>query len=509
MTPRGTRSLEDVRTYQRDLMRRNRERLRRLQKHDIGVNETSVTEPVHFGPELPPSIRSTIPWWTVLSSQRPPECTRIWENPCRWCGCQRLLGETPGWCCRQGKNILEPLQPYPNEVMQIFERDPKLTSDISRKLNRLFCFSGSGVEGRFANLPVPSNVAISGRIYHQIYDVASGQHSMRWFIYDEQERLTTARQNGVPFQYVNSMRWYLEHINPFIHHLRAAMSASNSLNQSFAVELKDPGANGEVAAIIHSNNLTEISPRSVVIWHCSGSTARPISILSPYYEPLQYPLFFPHGTPGWCPSSPMSQIWWYRARILVEPRFQLHGRLFNEYLVDMFSRVEDERLSFIRRGREQHLSMLRTRINEQNQEQIDLGVDVPVNDANCTVAETGMILPASFLGSRAWASQQVADALAICREKGNPSLFITITTNPNWPEITSQLRPGQSASDIPHVVCRVFHSRVAYAMKIIKQRFGKVVYVIKVIEFQKRGLPHCHMILKVSSLNCWRINRDS
>lgn len=381
-------------------------------------------------------------------------------------------------------------------MLNIFESDPKVTSTVSRRLNRLFCFSGTKVEGRFVSLPIPSNVAISGRVYHQMFDVSSGQHSMRWFLYDEQERLTTAERNGVPFQFVNVMHWHLEHVNPYIHQLQTALSTVTP-GGSFAVELKDPSVGGEIAAIIHSNNLTQISPRSVVIWHKSGSSARPISILSSYYEPLQYPLFFPHGNPGWHPGSPMSQIWWYRVRILTESRFQMHGRLFNEYLVDMFSRVEDERLNFIRRGREQHLNILQTRINQQNQDQRDQGIEVPVNDANCSVAESGLILPASHLGSRAWASQQVADALAICRDKGNPSLFITVTTNPNWPEITSQLLPGQTASDIPHVVCRIFHSRISYAMKIIRQRFGKVVYAVKVIEFQKRGLPHCHMILKV------------
>ena len=40
------------------------------------------------------------------------------------------------------------------------------------------------------------------------------------------------------------------------------------------------------------------------------------------------------------------------------------------------------------------------------------------------------MLPASFLGSQAWAAEQVADALVLCREYGKPSLFLMITTNP-------------------------------------------------------------------------------
>ncbi|CAG8554512.1 13357_t:CDS:10 [Gigaspora margarita] len=45
------------------------------------------------------------------------------------------------------------------------------------------------------------------------------------------------------------------------------------------------------------------------------------------------------------------QIWldYYHYRIMTEPHFYLLGRLFNKYLVDMFSRADDEQLQFIRR----------------------------------------------------------------------------------------------------------------------------------------------------------------
>ena len=36
-------------------------------------------------------------------------------------------------------------------------------------------------------------------------------------------------------------------------------------------------------------------------------------------------------------------------------------------------------------------------------------------------------IPASFMGSRAWASDKVADALAMARELGDPDAFTTVT----------------------------------------------------------------------------------
>jgi hypothetical protein len=76
-------------------------------------------------------------------------------------------------------------------------------------------------------------------------------------------------------------------------------------------------------------------------------------------------------------------------------------------------------------------------------------------------------LGSGWIGSRAWASEQVADALALCREFGRPSLFITVTMNTKWPEITERLHPGQTASDTPGVVARAFKSRMSLMMKSI------------------------------------------
>jgi hypothetical protein len=39
------------------------------------------------------------------------------------------------------------------------------------------------------------------------------------------------------------------------------------------------------------------------------------------------------------------------------------------------------------------------------------------------------------------------DAMASVQAKGKPNLFITVTCNPDWPEIKDNLLPGQSAQD--------------------------------------------------------------
>ena len=51
------------------------------------------------------------------------------------------------------------------------------------------------------------------------------------------------------------------------------------------------------------------------------------------------------------------------------------------------------------------------------------------------------------------------DTMAIIMESGIPDLFITFTANPNWEDITSKLLPGQTTSDRPDIVARVFEGK--------------------------------------------------
>ena len=89
------------------------------------------------------------------------------------------------------------------------------------------------------------------------------------------------------------------------------------------------------------------------------------------------------------------------------------------------------------------------------------------------------------------------DAMAIIKKYGKPDLFITFTCNPKWREITENLYPGQTANDRPDLVIRVFKLKLNNLLNDIFKHgvLGKVVTHVQVIEFQKRGLPHVHILL--------------
>ena len=100
----------------------------------------------------------------------------------------------------------------------------------------------------------------------------------------------------------------------------------------------------------------------------------------------------------------------------------------------------------------------------------------------------------------------VDDSCAVSQREGKPTLFITMTCNPNWPEITEALEPGQTWEDRADVVNRVFHAKLQAFIQDLREGIffedaeGKpwgCHYVMHVVEFQKRGKPHAHITLRL------------
>ena len=100
--------------------------------------------------------------------------------------------------------------------------------------------------------------------------------------------------------------------------------------------------------------------------------------------------------------------------------------------------------------------------------------------------------------------------MAVVRSEGKPSLFVTMTANPNWKEIRAELLPGQVANDRPDIVARVFAGKLKQLRSDLLQGewFGKALALIDVAEWQKRGLPHAHMLLTLADTGKLRTTDD-
>ncbi|AQK61278.1 hypothetical protein ZEAMMB73_Zm00001d054100 [Zea mays] len=87
--------------------------------------------------------------------------------------------------------------------------------------------------------------------------------------------------------------------------------------------------------------------------------------------------------------------------------------------------------------------------------------------------------------------------MALVRKFGKPDIFLTMTCNPNWDEITRELLPMQSPQDRPDLVVRIFRAKLEELKKRLTKHdiLGKIRAYVYVVEFQKRGLPHVHFLL--------------
>ncbi|GFU73324.1 ATP-dependent DNA helicase [Trichonephila clavipes] len=90
-----------------------------------------------------------------------------------------------------------------------------------------------------------------------------------------------------------------------------------------------------------------------------------------------------------------------------------------------------------------------------------------------------VILPSSFVNSARYLHEYTHDAFIYVRKYGTPDLFISMTCNLAWTEITRELIPGQNSTDRHDLTARVFkqkrglpHETVA---KINKKILGEIV----------------------------------
>ncbi|KAL8049007.1 hypothetical protein ABFX02_07G104800 [Erythranthe guttata] len=166
------------------------------------------------------------------------------------------------------------------------------------------------------------------------------------------------------------------------------------------------------------------------------------------------------------------------------------GRLGQQYVIDMYIKVETSRLDYYRS--EQVQKELRTESFQGIVDSLHIDGDIGPSDIG-----QRLVLPSSFIGGPRDMRKRYVNAMALVQKFGKPDLFITMTCNPAWKEITDLLLPGQKADDRPDLVARVFHAKLQELKDdIVKKKiFGPVAAYVYAIEQQKRGLPHCHWVI--------------
>jgi hypothetical protein len=121
-------------------------------------------------------------------------------------------------------------------------------------------------------------------------------------------------------------------------------------------------------------------------------------------------------------------------------------RLYQEWGVDQYNKVESQRLFYICNNQGPWRAVIYGGVADV----------IANNDANIDNLGRLIVLPSSFIGGHRHMAQLYQDSMAIVRQYGKTDLFITMTCNPKWEEIVNVLKPGEIANDRPDLVTRVF-----------------------------------------------------
>ncbi|KAF5480113.1 hypothetical protein F2P56_000882, partial [Juglans regia] len=153
----------------------------------------------------------------------------------------------------------------------------------------------------------------------------------------------------------------------------------------------------------------------------------------------------------------------------------------------MYVKIETSRLDYFR-SKQQHI---RSELYQGIVDTITLG------ETNASNVGKRIILPSSFIGGPRDMRKRYMEAMALVQRYGKPDIFLTMTCNPNWQEISNELRLHEESQNRPDLVARVFRAKLEELKdRLFKQQiFGKVSAYVYVIEHQKRGLPHAHFLI--------------
>ncbi len=241
---------------------------------------------------------------------------------------------------------------------------------------------------------------------------------------------------------------------------------------------------------------------------------------NPAHDSFLYPLLKPTGDDGWhrelqslnVPSEPhvhklVSAREYTRYQIMkreldnIDPNdssqtvqsenmLHLSNKLFQQWLCDMWAKVESNDLGYIETHQTKLFADSYAKVQKRQAE-------------GTTGGAKPIILPSSYTQSDRYMHKKLEDAMSVARVLGKPHLFITFTMNVFCTEVMQQLLPGQTPYDRPDIIARVYWQKYkAFIHEIEKDNiFGKTIARVSTVEFQKRG-KYCICIFDVNEYSC-------
>ncbi|KAL5185227.1 Replication protein A DNA-binding subunit B [Glycine soja] len=324
-------------------------------------------------------------------------------------------------CCGNGKVELPLLQNPPEYLQQLLFHDDTIDSKNYqhnlRAYNMMFAFTSAGIklDKTINNSRGPLTIRIQGQPCHRIGSLLPIQYS------------------GIQNHIVSALSHMLHQHNSYAQSFRmardrlAADQANNIKLQLIVARGKDGRTKKETLLLkLKMENYKESMNFILAMYHynilCSFLMEKTDIELTYFIVQKKK-------------AKPSDKREWFAYRLQSrsnEAQTLLHSRkLFQQFIVEGYTMVESERLSYIRNNQK------KLRIDKYS----SLQTSLDTGTAKGLTKGKRVILPSTFVGSPRYMDQLYFDSMEICSHVGFPNLFITLTCNPNWPEIHRLLSP--------------------------------------------------------------------
>ncbi|KAF7762454.1 hypothetical protein Agabi119p4_9047 [Agaricus bisporus var. burnettii] len=449
-------------------------------------------------------------------------------------------------CCHHGKVTLRLLQQPPQPLHGLytsFNIEGKLFRHNIVQYNAALAFTSLGVMPDHAvnQQPGPPVFRVHGEVMHWsgrlLPEADTTPSYAQLYIFDAQQALELRMSRNASLD-EGTMRALQTMVINHNAYYRLYLHAYEIINRAHIPDYSArlvtvPGCHGrqndlptaEEVAVILPDQASRIQPtsRDIILSLRSPQSQPPLQRISEghaSYAPTHYVLLFPRGEAGW--HWDMTQLSTengvtktHKLTLCQYVSFRIHPRgedvefstilrscrLFHHYLVDMYACVDQARLLYHRLHQRQYRLSTASGMHDALHPTDDAINNDPSLEHRLASLGQRVLLPSSYIGGPRDMYQRYQDGMAVARHFKQIDLFITMTANPNWREIHEALLPGQAPHDRPDIVARVFHLKHRDFLHAITSDgiFGRCIAHVFTIEFQKRGLPHCHYLFTIAS----------
>jgi hypothetical protein len=368
-------------------------------------------------------------------------------------------------CCNKGHIILKQFPVLPQKLLDLLNNNDVLSQYYQkhiRKFNSAMAMASFQAPHEVKPRGTPSSFKIQGQVYRRMGCIRNrpgeAPRCIQTYFYDSSEQALIrtyqmARAKNCNIEFDKKLFFMLEEILKDVHntYLTAFLQIKELIHEKklnpdeVKVCIENTPVNTktlylqqhrgryniptapEVSILMPTDLPPETTSRQVVISYrdaIGDEQLRSFPDYSGSYDPLQYPLIFPYGTNGWHLKYQTSQSnkctlnQYIRFHLMIHTHIFniLHAqrKLFQQYLVDQFCRVECMRLRYIRDNQKSLRADLYT------------GVIDSINKGDTQQSGKHIILPPSFTGSDRYMHEGFQNAMALVREFGKPDFFITM-----------------------------------------------------------------------------------